>query len=511
MNDFCYEKRDWMTVRPKELPGGSKLIMGLNPPFGVKGGLANMFIDKALEFKPKLLILIVPEETERLDEKKVAYDLVWEDEGKLSGKSFYLPGSIDVNDNQMEQWNVKPPRLYLWSRPNWTAEHRAIASEHGHLATNNEMEVPMEENHNENQVVVEEDVPMDISPDREGPVDISKLIREYGGISGQHGLSEEHHEEKLDENHGVVLQNQFKSSLSEIDTVVNRSRLPGGNPNELIDAGFTERLHTTSMGNDHGNPSSGAAEISPGNINEGDFAQATEMAQGSHGTNSPYGWGDAETLLDGHLSDIPWSPRNPDIFDRGLAGAGLAYGVGFGGQTRIPPDDFGDVGLKYNIPFTSGVDNWSSGTGAAHDDRGIRVSDVPSHYSGIPDEHRKERGVQLLRLYGQQNELGSSVQRNYLYGQDNGFSSVGSLSSAPYSGLAADPTLVRPNSSAMQRYAPRLDELNHTRLSPFGSGPPIISQSSIFDNPGLQYPPTSNGGIHPDTYGFAPGRRPFPF
>lgn len=40
-------------------------IMGLNPPFGVKAALANKFIDKALEFEPKLLILIVPPETER--------------------------------------------------------------------------------------------------------------------------------------------------------------------------------------------------------------------------------------------------------------------------------------------------------------------------------------------------------------------------------------------------------------------------------------------------------------
>lgn len=39
--------------------------MGLNPPFGVKAGLANKFINKALTFKPKLLILIVPSETER--------------------------------------------------------------------------------------------------------------------------------------------------------------------------------------------------------------------------------------------------------------------------------------------------------------------------------------------------------------------------------------------------------------------------------------------------------------
>jgi hypothetical protein len=39
--------------------------MGLNPPFGVKAALANKFINKALEFKPKLVILIVPKETQR--------------------------------------------------------------------------------------------------------------------------------------------------------------------------------------------------------------------------------------------------------------------------------------------------------------------------------------------------------------------------------------------------------------------------------------------------------------
>ena len=39
--------------------------MGLNPPFGVKVSLANKFINKALSFKPKLIVLIVPKETER--------------------------------------------------------------------------------------------------------------------------------------------------------------------------------------------------------------------------------------------------------------------------------------------------------------------------------------------------------------------------------------------------------------------------------------------------------------
>ncbi|XVE72493.1 hypothetical protein DITRI_Ditri11bG0043500 [Diplodiscus trichospermus] len=144
-NDFNFEKRDWMSVNLDELPDGSRLIMGLNPPFGVKASRANMFINKALKFRPKLIILIVPKETRRLDEKE-AYDLIWEDDRVLSGKSFYLPGSVDVNDKQLEQWNVKAPPLYLWSRNDWTARHKAIAQERGHLYNRLEVMYGNEEN-----------------------------------------------------------------------------------------------------------------------------------------------------------------------------------------------------------------------------------------------------------------------------------------------------------------------------------------------------------------------------
>ncbi|XP_020264203.1 protein ENHANCED DOWNY MILDEW 2-like isoform X1 [Asparagus officinalis] len=133
-NDFNFEKRDWMTVDPKELADGSRLIMGLNPPFGVNAALANKFIDKALTFRPKLLILIVPEETERLHRKNPPYDLIWEDREKLSGKSFYLPGSIDTEEKQMDTWNMKSPPLYLWSRRDWTGKHKGIALEMGHIS-----------------------------------------------------------------------------------------------------------------------------------------------------------------------------------------------------------------------------------------------------------------------------------------------------------------------------------------------------------------------------------------
>lgn len=39
-----------------------------------------------------------------------------------------------MNDKQMDQWNVIPPLLYLWSRTDWTARHKAIAEEHGHFS-----------------------------------------------------------------------------------------------------------------------------------------------------------------------------------------------------------------------------------------------------------------------------------------------------------------------------------------------------------------------------------------
>ncbi|KAI3435419.1 uncharacterized protein J3R85_006016 [Psidium guajava] len=131
-----FELRDWITVQLKEPPSGSKLIMGLNPPFGVRADLVNKFIDKALEYKPKLFFATFPPETGRLDEEKILYDLVWGDERFLSGKSFDLPGSFDVKDKQFEeQWNNKPPLLYLWSRQDWTAEHGKIAQQLGHLPT----------------------------------------------------------------------------------------------------------------------------------------------------------------------------------------------------------------------------------------------------------------------------------------------------------------------------------------------------------------------------------------
>ncbi|XP_019435650.1 PREDICTED: protein ENHANCED DOWNY MILDEW 2-like isoform X2 [Lupinus angustifolius] len=146
-NNFSFERRDWMTVRPNELPTGSQLIMCLSLCFGTKTALANNFLDKALEFEPKLLLLIVPQEAERLDKKLSSYDLVWEDKNFQSGLSFYVTGSVDVNDKQVGQWNAKPHVLSFWSRRDWTTKHKVIAQEHGHVSYSHEVLEMDTENH----------------------------------------------------------------------------------------------------------------------------------------------------------------------------------------------------------------------------------------------------------------------------------------------------------------------------------------------------------------------------
>ena len=53
-------------------------------------------------------------------------------------QSFYLPGSVDVNGKQIDDWNKAPPVLYLWSRADWTARHKAIAEKVGQLQVESE-------------------------------------------------------------------------------------------------------------------------------------------------------------------------------------------------------------------------------------------------------------------------------------------------------------------------------------------------------------------------------------
>ncbi|KAH9602498.1 hypothetical protein KSS87_020957, partial [Heliosperma pusillum] len=120
-NDFNFERKNWFDVGPEDLPEGSQLVMGLNPPFGYKASLANKL--------------------DRRKNRHLRYDLLWEDQNLLTGESFYLPGAFSAEDRQISQWNNVPPPLYLWSHPDWTRKHREIANRCGHSVSRDKLPV----------------------------------------------------------------------------------------------------------------------------------------------------------------------------------------------------------------------------------------------------------------------------------------------------------------------------------------------------------------------------------
>jgi len=50
-----------------------------------------------------------------------------------------LSGSVDVNDRQMDQRNVKAHILSLWSRSDWSSKHKVIAQEYGHVCSEHQV------------------------------------------------------------------------------------------------------------------------------------------------------------------------------------------------------------------------------------------------------------------------------------------------------------------------------------------------------------------------------------
>ncbi|CAM6128024.1 unnamed protein product [Calypogeia fissa] len=139
---FCFTKGDWFENDGHDFFEGNRLIIGLNPPFGYMGSLADKFILHALKFKPKLLILIVPPVSMRFSRRyqDFNYELVWVDDELLSGKAFFIPGSVEdstngkENENQnMLQWNKVTPPLFLWSSRDMIIRHKEIALRCQHI------------------------------------------------------------------------------------------------------------------------------------------------------------------------------------------------------------------------------------------------------------------------------------------------------------------------------------------------------------------------------------------
>ena len=88
-----------------------------------------------------------------------------------------------MHDRQLEQWNNETPPLYLWSRPDWTAKHKAVAQRHGHVFKHCRSFKEQEETHTEGRKVetTVSNYLMEENHDCYG--DFSSLMNGYGDIS----------------------------------------------------------------------------------------------------------------------------------------------------------------------------------------------------------------------------------------------------------------------------------------------------------------------------------------
>ncbi|XP_050369243.1 protein ENHANCED DOWNY MILDEW 2 [Argentina anserina] len=423
-NDFCFEKRDWMTVQKHELPHRNKLIMGLNPPFGVNAALANQFIAKALEFNPKLIILIVPPETKRLP-----YDLIWEDDQLLSGKSFYLPGSVDENDKQMDQWNATAPPLYLWSHPDWSETHRAIARKASHGSVS---QGPVEDGHSvenkdenvDNLMVINAHLPL-----------IGNSSDFVGGA-----VSGEGHKEtpsKGNDDRG------FHVSSGHLKNQVNLRKQRGGK---------RKKRRTVVRDNKH----------------DGGFSSEIQKKR------SP----------SNEQQRKAYQPSGP-----GNSGSSLRLGIAYDRTAANIPDDTCSNVKSHEEPYLSLTHGWSHGArpssiytdgnlGEPALGYGREMSNTLNYrpYSlGMEDTFfRRESDIHAqLHTYGQQDSNIYTAGSNYTAGHELFHGTVGSVPATyghAHLGSSFDASY-RMNMSVMQRYEARLDESNHTRPSALGTQP----------------------------------------
>nr|XP_011461090.1 PREDICTED: protein ENHANCED DOWNY MILDEW 2-like isoform X2 [Fragaria vesca subsp. vesca] len=443
-NDFCFEKRDWMTVQKHELPDRNKLIMGLNPPFGVKAALANQFISKALEFNPKLLILIVPPETKRLP-----YDLIWEDERFLSGKSFYLPGSVDENDKQMDQWNVTAPPLYLWSHPDWSEAHRAIArkASHGPMLLGPGKDVHSVENKDENSVENKD----------ENLMVENAYLTPTGNSSDFVGVAGEGHEERSSKRNG---DRGFRASSgnhkNQVNEISERRQCGGRKKN-----------------------GSGVVELSPDKKRDGDNF-SSEIQKESSPSN------EQKRKPNQHPSNSSSSVHFETAYDRTIA--------------RIPDDTGRNVMSSEEIYpiFTHRCPSGASPS-SNYMDADLEEPEIRCRRERLDSiEHRYSRGMDEIhaRFYGHQD---SDLHRsNYIAGpRQVAFPST--YGHAEH-GSAVYPSH-RMNTSIMERYLHPLDG-----TSALGTQPAL---GYVFNsNPYNDLRAPQHADQRPP-YGFAPGPNPY--
>ncbi|KAL0875351.1 hypothetical protein Bca101_025056 [Brassica carinata] len=531
-NDFCFEKRDWLTVCKEELPPGRRLIMGLNPPFGLNASLANAFVAKALEFLPKILILIVPPETDRLDKKRSSYVCIWEDEEIVSGKSFYLPGSVNNEDKQLEEsWNVVSPPLSLWSHPDFAAKHREIAEMHNHLPRDvgslQLKEMDEEENaslhplgpsddicednstlrdspfeHGENSRLENEDVPMEID-EREVDDCVNNIL-----------LSEkiEARETAANVNHQSDHLSRISQLEKERDTREYSGRMHGksvdwkrnemeGDRRELNRRPESNEVNIPEMTSDWQSPVRSSSDdiyavctsisnVSPQRSHEP--VEASLPALTRKKSNLGKDIREPESKVQGIRK--PEEMRNrPRSSSRSSREDSYSVRPSTANTSEQPHEAF-------EQPYGASLSHFDDGLAARYGMRGdYRMPDPPLIPDQFPLAHSMRNGPNEMFDYRGYSDFSRGVGPE-VYPQQYG-GHLGPM-------LAPPPPNLMDNAlhPLQQRYAPHFDEMNYQRMGSFPPQAPMQhSGHSFYDPPGFPQQPPPSGDFGMGPMGFAPG------
>lgn len=337
-------------------------------------------------------------------------------------QSFYLPGSIDENDKQMGQWNQEAPPLYLWSRCDWTAKHKAIALKHGHLSR-------LQNHHTQ---ILEH--PLE---DHCGNGDNSMLKDDY---------LMHNEEQDVFKTKSVVTEGQKETSPydNEKDQSSEKSnkrrRFSGQNISGVSEVSSEDRL---SFGR---TPIDEVNRVTPRHC----------IRDVNNGRSSPEGQSSFSHEIPMDIEEDGYQHLQP------ISGPASVF------EERY--------GLNHEQPYTSATHRWLSGTGPVADTLHYRP-----HMSEV--DERFGRDSEMTAHMQQFGRYDSSSQRSsYLSVHDPGFGHMSSLPSTygpPRP--AAQPFYNQMNASAIERYAPRLDESNHARMYPLGHNPSMGSGNGIYD------------------------------
>ncbi|KAL2495853.1 protein ENHANCED DOWNY MILDEW 2-like [Forsythia ovata] len=405
----------------------------------------------------------------------------------------------------MEDWNLNAPPLYLWSHPDWTPKHKDIAQHHGHLSKDRKKLSLFQESRPEIHV-------SDAAGDRNNldqypvhPVDDQNLVNRQENQEQEARVTTSHKEElprdscvtEGDRNHGRQ-KNQSEANSEEFRGKRKKKRKRKRRPAMSLKDKSTGK-HSLSchpyLNVDEGRllvdhsskslerPSNMDIEMEDYQHSENiSFSASCPYSQTRHG-------GNLDDDLLGILrlqSEVPF----PSLTHRQSHTHNPEHGLRTPiNETRhggnLDDDLVGKYHLQSEEPFPSLTNRQSHTPNPEH---GLRTPDPLMGYPrGTTDVHGY-RSYEMEEKYGRDVNIQSNVNlpgrpphswtQSYRSNPGPGYSSsYGQLVSSAnsiYGGM---------NTSAIQRYAPRLDELNHTRMNRVGSGLPLPDTSSVFHPP----------------------------